>query len=152
MSFRSVAAAAGALRDPALTWPDEGPVLFILDAGESPERVALHDLGHARKKCEGEGCELCKVGVRLKVSWLAKVEVEAPGGVMSTRSLWLSKRDLGELAAILPESGTVWITSWREDDPSGNINPRTGQPWQVKRFALYTDATMEDATHGQLDA
>ena len=141
MSFRSVASAAGALRDPAISWPDDGGrVLFILDAGESPERVALHDLGHARKRCEGENCKLCEVGVRLRVSWVATVEVEGENGVMSSRALWLGKRDLGDLAAILPESGTLWVEGWREPDPNGKLNPATNEPWTVKRFAIHNYA------------
>lgn len=140
MSFRTIAAAAGALRDPSLTYPDDGtPVNFIIDAGADPERVALHNLGHTRKRCEGEGCPLCEVGVALRVSWVAKVDVETFNGVMSPRSLWLSKRDLGSLAAVLPESGTLWVSSWREPDPNGNMNPKTGEPYTVKRFKAVTD-------------
>ena len=137
MSFRQTASAAGALRDPSFRFDNDLNVKkrFIIDAGESPERVALHDLGHVKKKCEGEGCELCKVGVRLRVSWIAKVEVETEGGLMSTRSLWLNKRDLGALAQELPEAGTVWIDAWREAGDGDRINPDTGEPWPVKRFA-----------------
>jgi len=143
MSFRTIAAAAGALRDPSLHYPEDGgKVTFIIDAGADPERVALHNLGHTRKRCEGEGCPLCEVGVSLRVSWLAKVDVETVAGVMSPRSLWLSKRDLGELAAELPESGTVWVSSWREPDSNGATNPKTGQPYTVKRFAALLESEM----------
>lgn len=149
MSFRAIAAAAGALRDPILSIPDAPEwAQFIIDAGQDPERIALHNLGHTRKRCEGEGCPLCEVGVALRVSWVAKVDVETFNGVMSPRSLWLSKRDLGSLAAQLPESGTVWVRASREPDPNGATNPKTGEPYTVKIFQAVT----EDEENGISDA
>jgi hypothetical protein len=142
MSFRSIAAAAGALRNPALEWYEDGRyTIFIVDSGESPERVALHDLGHTRKKCEGDECQLCVVGVRLRVSWVATVEVMSSEteGVMSSRALWLSRRELGDLAAVLPETGTVWVQARREPDPNGKTNPKTGEPWTVKEFKIFEE-------------
>jgi hypothetical protein len=149
MSFRTLAAEVGALRPPSLRLPESPErARFIVDAGQDPERVASHYVDGNRKKCLGDACPLCAAGLKPRVNYVASIEVEAGAGIMAARNLWLNSIALGTLAQVLPESGHVWIDGWLEPDPSGKVNPRTGETYQRKMFALAEDHPDDGQSNG----
>ena len=148
MSIRSKARNAGALRDPSLSVPDLGQpaVEIMIDAGQDPDHVPLHDLGGAgKRKCSaGEAgdqpCALCDAGVPVRHNWTVSVNAVNPAtGEIEPRTLWLGRRDLGTLGTILPDSGTVRLMVDREIDSNATSKRRDGSDWTVYRFTVATD-------------
>lgn len=152
MSFRSTARAAGALRDPSLVVPkvDEGSVSFVIDAGQDPVHVPLHDLGKAgKRKCvasDSKPCPLCDAGVPVRHNWTATVNKIDENGELSPRTLWLDRRDLERIASQLPDSGTVEMTLCRVIDAAAEKEGRKrrdGSPWTVYSFAVTDNSEVD---------
>lgn len=162
MSIKNTARRNGAMRDPGLRIPavpdgeQIGPrVHAIVDAGQNPEHVPLHDLGTAgKRRCTAgpdgdKPCALCAAEVPVRHNWIARVDEIVTGGLIAPRSLWLSKRELGDLASVLPDSGTVEIAIWRENEPEKEdgkkkTTRRDGKPWTVTIFEVVKDGNGDD--------
>jgi hypothetical protein len=148
MSIRSKARDTGSLRDPSMKVPDYGEpaTLIYIDAGQNPIHVPLHDLGAAgKRKCKAgedgtQPCALCEAEVPVRHSWTVSVnQLDDSTGEIHPRTLWLSRRDLGTLGSVLPDSGTVAVMVDREIDTTAKTKRRDGSDWTVYRFALATD-------------
>lgn len=133
MSIKQAANDAGAVRLPSLRIPYDGSahVDFLVDAGQDPRHVRLHDLGKkGKRQCQGEGCALCAAAGAPDESWIVTVDLIDPdNGTTAARALWLRRRELGELAAALPDTGgTVELRAQYLPRQDGELRD-DGKPW-----------------------
>lgn len=132
MSIKQAANDAGATRLPSLRIPYDGSayVDFLVDAGQDPRHVRLHDLGKKGKRaCQGERCALCAAAGAPDESWVVTVDQIDADGTTAARALWLRKRELGELAAALPDTGgMVEIRAQYLPRQDGELRD-DGKPW-----------------------
>lgn len=132
MGIKQAAADAGAIRLPSIRIPYDGSshVDILIDAGQDPRHVRLHDLGKKGKRaCQGEGCALCAAAGAPDESWVVTVDQIDENGATSARALWLRKRELGELAAALPDTGgTVELRAQYLPRKDGELRD-DGKPW-----------------------
>lgn len=145
MSIRDHARNSGAMRTPALRIPFDGTAIrCYLDAGQDPRTVALHDLGKKGKRsCSGADCGLCAAGAGdPDVSHVVSVDQIGADGVIEPRSLWLRRRELGALAQVLPDAGSVEIEAAYLPREGAELR-EDGEPWRDLTFRVVGDAAAD---------
>jgi len=147
MSLMNFAKSIGAVRLPSFKLDDGASCIVYTDRGQTPDYVALHNLGPAgKRRCKGEGCSLCEAGVTCRENWIVTIDRQAEHGELVPCSLWLTKVQLGEFAQATigdDEGGNACIKISKEpeltDDgrkkpkPGGSIED--GPFWHRYRFA-----------------
>jgi hypothetical protein len=146
MSIRNKARARGALRDPSLKVGDVGdPAVHVLiDVGQNPEWVGLHDLGTHKRRCTAgenrdKACALCDAEVPVRVNWTMRADLINEKGEMSPRTLWCNTMDLGRLGGVIPDFGTVQLAVDRVVDEDSTTTRDDGEKWTIYRFAIVHD-------------
>lgn len=148
MSIKSKARAVGASRDPSLKVPpydfdkkpdEQARISVLIDAGQDPDHVPLHDLGVMKRKCTAgeqgdQPCKLCDADVPVRHNWTVRVDLIDENGETKPRTLWLSRQDLGRLSDVMPDSGSCEITIEREIDATATTKRNDGTEWTVYKF------------------
>ena len=147
MSLMNYAKSIGAVRLPSFTLQDGASCLVYVDRGQTPDHVALHNLGPAgKRRCQGEACPLCEGGVPFRENWIVTVDKETEQGELLPCSLWLTKSQLGSFAQATvgdADGGTavVMVSKEPEKDDEGRNKPKPGGSlaegpwWHRYRFA-----------------
>jgi hypothetical protein len=156
MSLLNYAKSIGAVRLPSFRLEDGGECLVYTDRGQTPDHVALHNLGPAgKRRCKGEGCSLCEAGVACRENWIVTVDRQVSEGVLSPCSLWLTKTQLGSFAQASVGgddggSAIIKISKVPELDDDGRKKPKTGGSladgpyWHRYQFAKAGSADNDD--------
>lgn len=140
MSIKNTARDIGAIRDPSVKIPDGESINVLIDAGQDPEHVPLHNLGTYKKRCTAgpdgvDPCKLCAAEVPVRHNWTVKADQIDPDGVAHPRTIWLSRQDLGRLAEVLPDSGSCELWIDRVKDENAKTKRNDGTDWTVYRFS-----------------
>lgn len=139
MGIRDYAREQRAMRAPSVRVPYDGSetVVMVIDAGQTPRRVALHDLGKRGKRscqptAEG-GCQLCRAVGEPDISHVVDADTVTADGVPVASSLWLRGRELGRLAGVLPDGGVATVAAAYLAREGGELRD-DGQPWRDLAF------------------